>query len=64
MNDELTHKVEITITGNYPLGGKRHVSVSISGDGSLDHMFEAFKSTLVAAGFSLDIAKKLDEIDV
>lgn len=63
MNDALTHKVEITITGNYPHGNKQHASVSISGDGSLDHMFEAFKAALVASGFSLDTVKRLDGVD-
>jgi hypothetical protein len=54
--DELTHKVEITISGNYPHGTKQHSSVSISGDGGLDHMIEAFKAALIAAGFSIDTA--------
>ena len=61
--DELTHKVEITITGNYPHGSKQHAHVAISGDGSLDHMIEAFKTALIAAGFALYTAKKLDELD-
>lgn len=61
--DELTHKIEITISGNYQHGSKQHASVSISGDGGLDHMIEAFKAALIAAGFSMDTAKKLDELD-
>ena len=61
--EELTHKVEITISGNYPHGAKQHASVSISGDGGLDHMIEAFKTALIAAGFAIDTAKKLDELD-
>lgn len=61
--DELTHEVEITINGNYPNGTKQHARISISGDGGLDHMIEAFKVTLIAAGFSMDIAEKLDELD-
>lgn len=62
--NEPTHKIEITISGNYPHGSKQHAMVSLSGDGGLDHMIEAFKAALVAAGFSMDTAKKLDEIDV
>ena len=60
---EPTHKVEITISGNYTHGTRQHASVSISGDGGLDHMIEAFKAALIAAGFSTDTAKKLDELD-
>lgn len=62
--NEPTHKIEITISGNYQHGSKQHAMVSLSGDGGLDHMIEAFKAALVAAGFSMDTAKKLDEIDV
>lgn len=61
--DNLTHKVEISITGNYPHGSKQQASVSICGDGGLDHMIEAFKAALIVAGFSMDTAKKLDELD-
>lgn len=63
MIDEFTHKVEITISGKYPHGSKQHASVSICGDGGLDHMIEAFKAALVAAGFAMDTVKKLDELD-
>lgn len=61
--DELTHKIDITISGNYPHGSKQHAHVSLSGDGGMDHMMEAFKAALIAAGFSMDTAKKLDELD-
>jgi len=63
MLDDMTHKIEITITGNYPHGSKQHASISISGDGGLDHMIESFKAALIAAGFSMETAKKLDELD-
>ena len=63
MNEDMTHTVTITVSGNYPHGQKQHASVTINGDGGLDHMIEAFKAALVAAGFALDTAKKLDEID-
>lgn len=61
--DELTHKIDIMISGNYPHGNKQHSMVSVSGDGGLKHMIEAFKAALVAAGFSLETAKKLDRLD-
>lgn len=50
--DDLTHTIEITIHGNYPHGVKQHSSVSISGDGGIDHMIDAFKAALIAAGFT------------
>ncbi len=58
--DELTHTITIAVTGNYPHGQKQHSSVTVSGDGSLDHMLDAFKAALVAAGFSPETAAKLD----
>lgn len=61
--DELTHSIEVTITGNYPHGQKQHVKVQMAGDGGLDHMIEAFKASLVAAGFSLETAASLDRIE-
>jgi hypothetical protein len=52
MNDDLTHTITITISGNYPHGEKTHEQVTLSGDGSLSHMILAFRTALVAAGFS------------
>lgn len=63
MDDDMTHTVTITVAGNYPHGQKQHSQVTLSGDGGLDHMIEAFKASLIAAGFALDTAKKLDDID-
>lgn len=63
MMDELTHKIEITIIGNYPHGSKQQAMVSLSGDGGLDHMIDAFKAALIVAGFAVEIANKLDELD-
>ena len=62
--DYLTHKIEITITGNYPSGSKQHATVSIDGDGGIEHMLYAFQTALVAAGFSIETAKKIGEIDL
>ena len=62
--DDPTHAITITVTGNYPHGAKQHAQVVIAGDGGLDHMIDAFKAALIAAGFALETAKKLDEIDL
>lgn len=63
MNEDMTHTVTITVSGNYPHGQKQHASITINGDGGLDHMIEAFKAALVASGFALDTAAKLDLVD-
>lgn len=57
--DYLTHTIEITIHGNYPHGVKQHSSVSISGDGGIDHMIDAFKAALIAAGFTAKTAQRI-----
>lgn len=62
MNDDLTHTVTITVTGKYPHGSREHCSVTLAGGGDLDHMIEAFKASLVAAGFSTETAAKLDAL--
>lgn len=64
MDDRPTHKITMTVTGNYAHGTAEHASVTVSGDGSLDQYVEAFKSFLVASGFAMDTAKKFDEVDV
>lgn len=56
-----SHIVTITIEAEYPHGKPQKSSVSIAGSGDLDHMIEAFKASLVVAGFSLDTIKRLDE---
>jgi hypothetical protein len=61
--EELTHKIEIIISGNYTHGPRQYASVTMGGDGGLDHMIEAFKAAMVAAGFSLETAKKLEFFD-
>lgn len=59
MMDELTHTVTITVTGNYPHGGKQHASVTMAGDGGLEHMLDIFRAALVAAGFSTKTVESL-----
>ena len=63
MTDDLTHTVTITVTGKYPHGSREHCSVTLAGDGDLHHMIEAFKASLVAAGFSMETAAKLDALE-
>lgn len=60
--DELTHTIEIKITGNYPHGSKQQASISISGNGGIGHMAEAFKAALIAAGYSIEIAGTIDSL--
>ena len=57
-----THKITFAIVGKYPHGATQEATVSISGNGDLDHMVEAFKTALVACGYALDTAAKLDDI--
>lgn len=59
MMDGLTHTVTITVTGNYPHGSKQHASVTMAGDGGLDHMLDIFRAALVAAGFSTRTAESV-----
>ncbi len=63
MEDDLTHRVTITIIGKYMHGEKEHASVSINGDGGIEHMFDAFKVALLAAGYPMVVVNKLDELD-
>lgn len=61
MTDDLTHTITITIDGNYPHGSKQHAQVIMSGDGGLQHMIEAFKASLMAAGFGYETVRQFDE---
>ncbi len=57
--DELTHNIEIIISGNYQNGPKHHATISISGSGDCDHMLEAFRAALIASGYPIDEVKNL-----
>lgn len=57
------HTVTVTIRGNTTHSGKQVALVEIGGDGSLDHILDAFKAALVAAGFSTVTAGKLEICD-
>jgi len=39
---------------------RRMYSVEVSGDGDIDHYLQAFRTALVAAGFDLETAARLD----
>ena len=62
MINKPSHTVTVTVTGNYTHGESQHATVTVSGDGGIEHMLDAFKSALVASGFALDTAKRLDEV--
>lgn len=60
----LTHRVTITVTGRYAHGREQeHATVTLAGDGSLDHMLDAYRAALVAAGYSPDTARRLEVCD-
>lgn len=64
MNEPSTHSITMSVSGRYVHGqAQEQASVTIRGDGGLDHCIEAFKAFLVAAGFSLETARKLDGLD-
>lgn len=54
-----THVVSVTIKGRDPHGPQEHSGVTVEGDGSIDHILQAFAAALVAAGFATDTAAKL-----
>jgi hypothetical protein len=48
------------VTGRYPHGRENpHASVTVNGDGSLDHAVDSFRAALVAMGFAPDTAGRL-----
>jgi hypothetical protein len=46
-----SHTVRIEVIGDYQHGGKQLASVSVGGDGGLDHLLTAFKAALLAVGY-------------
>lgn len=59
-----SHTVTVTIKSNYRHGSNQGSSLTLEGDGGIEFFFDVFKLTLLAAGFALDTAKKLDELDI
>ncbi len=56
---DLTHSITVTVTGLYQHGVQQHATLTMAGDGSLDHALDTFKAALVAMGFSAALAEKL-----
>lgn len=60
MDDTRTHAITIVVTGRYPHGRENpHASVTVNGDGSIDHAVDTFQAALVAMGFAPDTAGRL-----
>ncbi len=65
MSDAPTHTITVTIEGRYPHGEKQRASVSVDGDGTLDHMVDTFQAAIVAAGYMASTAGtlRIGEVD-
>ena len=46
-----THNITITATARYPHGQTTSTSVSIDGEGDIDHFITALQAALVGAGY-------------
>lgn len=56
----MTHTIEIKVSAEYQHSKDKEESiVKITGDGGIEHMLDAFKASLVAAGFSIEFARHL-----
>ena len=56
-----THSITVVVTGRYPHGREHaHASVTVNGDGSLEHAIDTFQAALVAMGFAPDTAARLN----
>ena len=59
-----THSITIQIVERYPHGKQaEQAAVTLHGDGGLEWYVDAFRTALVAAGFAMDTAKRLDVSD-
>lgn len=60
-----THTITVTIEGRYPHGKTQRASVSVDGDGTLDHMVDTFQAAIVAAGYMPSTAGtlRIGEVD-
>ena len=56
---EDTHTITIVVAHRSAHTGQGSASVTLTGDGSIDHMLDAFQAALVAAGFSTETAARL-----
>ena len=64
MDDTPTHRITVTVVGRYMHGKEaEHASVTVAGDGSLDHAIDTFRAALVAMGFSPETATRLTVLE-
>lgn len=64
MSDERpTHSITMAVKGRYPHGDAQHASVTVEGEGDLDHYIQAFAALLVAAGYSSETAAKFIAVE-
>ena len=59
----MTTIITIKIGTDTTHAGKTHSEISIFGDGSIDHMLDAFRCALVSAGFACETAARLQVVD-
>ena len=60
MDDTPTHRITVTVVGRYMHGKEaEHASVTVAGDGSLEHAVDTFRAALVAMGFAAATAAQL-----
>ena len=59
-DDTPTHRLTVTMTARY-IDGKEQESatVTVAGDGSLDHVIDTFQAALLAMGFAPETAGEL-----
>lgn len=58
--DTLSHRITVAVAGRYLHGKEQeHATVTVSGDGSLEHAIDTFKAALVAMGFAPETAANL-----
>lgn len=53
MNSDLTHEIEIKVSGIYGGAREDHFKVRVAGDGSLAHILSSFNSLLASEGYSI-----------
>ena len=59
MDERPTHAITITVASNYQHGPAPVATLTMHGDGSIDHFCDAFQAALVAAGFTTATAGTL-----
>lgn len=56
-----THTITVVVAYRYPHGAvpSGSQSVTVTGDGDIEHFLTTFQAALVASGFATDTAQKL-----